>query len=61
VVYDPSFGEIFIKASDSTNLSAINNNAQIIEIPGQFTWDDITYLPPQPIYDPALIVPLPPQ
>ncbi|MFM7519226.1 MAG: hypothetical protein ACKO9B_02005, partial [Planctomycetota bacterium] len=61
VVYDPSFGEIYIKASDSTNLSAINNNARIFEVPGQFTWDDITYIPPQPIYDPALFVPVPPQ
>jgi hypothetical protein len=61
VVYDPSFGEIYIKASDSANLSAINNNARIFEVPGQFTWDDITYIPPQPIYDPALVVPLPPQ
>jgi hypothetical protein len=61
VVSDPSFGEIYIKASDSANLSAINNNARIFEVPGQFTWDDITYIPPQPIYDPALVVPLPPQ
>ncbi|NBV44309.1 MAG: right-handed parallel beta-helix repeat-containing protein [Planctomycetia bacterium] len=61
VVYDPSFGDIYIKASDSANLSAINNNARIFEVPGQFTWDDITYIPPQPIYDPALVVPLPPQ
>jgi len=61
VFYIPSLGEIFIKASDSENLSAINNNARIFEVPGQFTWDDITYLPLQPVYDPALVVPLPPQ
>ena len=61
VVYDPSFGDIYIKASDNSNLSAINNNARIIEVPGEFTYDDLIYIPPQPIYDPALVVPLPPQ
>jgi hypothetical protein len=53
--------KLYIQAADQDQLQSLNRGAGVATVPLPLTTGSVTIVPPPPIYDAALPVPLPPQ